>query len=83
MRPIYLIAEEIRKTWIDKAGKSKVYFGAVPYLEAMECLVHTDDIYGLDSARDIVMYFLSNATTFRGEDARRIKAELKEMFNFK
>ena len=27
----------------------------------------------------IVRYFLSNATTWRGEDARRIKAELKAL----
>jgi len=26
-----------------------------------------------------VRYFLSNATTWRGDTARRIKAELKEM----
>ena len=42
----------------------KPYFGAVPYL---------------DSAKSIVLYFLANANTWRGETARRIKAELKSM----
>ena len=35
--------------------------------------------YFLDSAESIVLYFLSNAQTWRGEVARRIKKELKEM----
>lgn len=72
-RPIYAIAAEIRKTW------PKVYFGAVPYLEAMFSLNSITDNYGYDRADSIVRYFLSNASTWRGEDARRIKAELKGM----
>ena len=32
-----------------------------------------------DDGGSIVLYFLSNATTWRGEDARRIKAELKSL----
>lgn len=72
-RPIYVIAAEIRKTW------PKVYFGAVPYLDAMFWLGDITDTYGYDSADSIVRYFLSNASTWRGEDARRIKAELKGM----
>jgi hypothetical protein len=32
-----------------------------------------------DGAETIVRYFLSNASTWRGEDAKRIKAELKSM----
>jgi hypothetical protein len=35
--------------------------------------------YGQDSAKSIVRYFLSNATTFKGEDAKRIKLELNKM----
>jgi hypothetical protein len=35
------------------------------------------DFYYQDSAADIVRYFLSNAKTWRGDAARRIKAELK------
>lgn len=72
-RPLYVIAAEIARTW------PKVYFGAVPYLQAMSTLSTTGDNYGLDSGDSIVRYFLSNASTWRGEDARRIKAELKGM----
>ena len=70
-RSISEIANEIRKDW------SKVYFGAVPYLEAMYSLDKATDMYGADSARMIVNYFLANATTWRGEKAKAIKAELK------
>ena len=72
-RPLSTIAREIRSTW------PKVYFGAVPYLQAMAQLGSVDDKYGLDDARSIVNYFLANAGTWRGDDARRIKAELKAM----
>lgn len=79
VRPLFDIAADIRRTWVGKDGKPNVYFGAVPYLSAMGSLVGIDDRYGMDDARSIVLYFLSNATTWRGEDARRIKAELKAM----
>ena len=73
MRPLYEIAVEIKKDW------EKPYFGAVPYLEAMETLNSIEDNYVYDSGESIVLYFLSNASTWRGEVARRIKKELKEM----
>lgn len=64
------IALDIKRTW------PKVYFGAVPYLDAMRSLdtIHND--YGYDSGESIVRYFLSNAHTWKGDDARRLKAEL-------
>lgn len=37
------------------------------------------DMYDQDPARDVVAYFLNNATVWKGEDARRIKAELNAM----
>jgi hypothetical protein len=37
-----------------------------------------DDFFN-DSAKSVVLYFLSNAKTWRGDAARRIKAELKGM----
>ena len=72
-RPLYEIANEIRKDW------KNVYFGAKPYLDAMACLNSINDNYGWDSAKSIVLYFLGNASTWKGETARRIKAELKAM----
>lgn len=75
-RPLYEIANEIRKDW------QKVYFGAVPYLQAMASLDDINDNYGMDSGRSIVLYFLSNASTWKGETAKRIKAELKAMAKY-
>lgn len=72
-RPLYKIASEIRKAW------TKVSPYAEPYLEAMQSLDSINDNYYFDSGKSVVLYFLSNASTWRGEDARRIKAELKEM----
>lgn len=76
-RPLYEIARDIRKSW------PKVYFGAVPYLDAMSTLNSIDDTYGCDDARSIVLYFLANAQTWRGNDAKTIKAELKAMAGVK
>jgi len=72
-RMLSFIARDIRATW------PKVYFGAVPYLDAMRTLDSMSSRYGEDDARSIVAYFLANAGTWRGDDARRIKAELKGM----
>lgn len=73
MRPIYTIAQEIRKTW------PKVNYAAKPYLDAMSSLNTVNDSYGYDSAKSIILYFLGNASSYRGEDAKRIKSELKAM----
>jgi hypothetical protein len=72
-RMLSFIARDIRATW------PKVYFGAVPYLQAMASLDSMSSRYGEDDARSIVAYFLANAGTWRGPDAQRIKAELKGM----
>ena len=56
---------------------SRVYFGAVPYLNAMGSLNSVNDAYGLDSGKSVVNYFLANAATWRGPMARLIKNELK------
>ena len=39
-----------------------------------------DGMYGLDTAETIVIYFLSNATTWRGAVAREVKVELKKRY---
>jgi hypothetical protein len=51
----------------------------VPYLDAMRSLNSINDDYYSDSAKTIVIYFLSNATTWRGDTARQVKAELKAL----
>lgn len=73
MRAIYEIANEISKDW------KNVNFAAKPYLEAMHCLNSVTDNYGYDSGKVIVLYFLSNAGSWKGETAKRIKSELKQL----
>lgn len=67
-RRLFSIAEDILTNWRNP------YYGAVPYIKAMRMLNTINDSYGADSARDVVVYFLSNASAFRGEDARRSSA---------
>ncbi len=76
-RPINEIAREIKKDWVN------VNYGAKPYLDAMFSLVNITDKYYEDSAKSIVSYFLSNASTYRGETAKKIKLELKAMIGAK
>ena len=71
-RPIAVIADEITNEW-----GSKINYAAKPYLEAMFSLNSVKDNYGLDSGKNIVLYFLGNAASFRGPKAKELKAELK------
>lgn len=66
-RNISVIAAEIRLNW------TKPYFGA------MESLNTINDKFGCDNAKSMIAYFLCNASTWRGETAKRIKAELKTL----
>lgn len=76
-RSLNVIAREIKNDW------TKINFGAVPYLQAMETLNSINDSFGCDSAKSIVIYFLSNASTWKGENAKRIKVELKKLAGIK
>ena len=72
-RSLSEIASEIRRDW------TNVEYSAAPYLDAMRQLDSINDNYGADSAKSIVAYFLVNASKWRGETAKRIKAELRAM----
>lgn len=72
-RPLNVIAQEITKSWPNPS------YSAEPYLAAMRSLGKVTDNYGADSGESIVVYFLANASGWRGETARRVKAELKAM----
>lgn len=65
------IAREIARDW------EQPNYAAAPYLDAMLQLESIDDDYYQDSGSSIVLYFLSNARSWRGETAKEIKAELK------
>lgn len=73
-RPLSTIAEEIFDSWGDKISEH-----ALPYLNPMLRLTHITDTIGHDDAEMCVRYFLNNAQGWRGEDAKRIKAELRAM----
>jgi hypothetical protein len=77
-RPLNIIARDIRKDW-----GSKVNYAARPYLEAMLSLDNIQDAYYNDSGRSVVLYFLANAGTYRGENAKALKAELKALVGVK
>ena len=77
-RAISTIAREIVKDW-----GPKMYFGAKPYVNAMLQLNKITDKYGFEDGKSIVLYFLANASSWRGETARRIKAELKQICGVK
>lgn len=71
------LASLVRLDW------ANVYFGAVPYLDAMRTLHSINDNYGLDSGKSIVLYFLANANTWRGPTAAHIKKRLKKLAGVK
>ena len=72
-RPISEIAKDIRKDW------NPVNYAAKPYLDAMFSLDKITDGCCEDSGKSVVLYFLANAQTWKGEVARTIKKELKEL----
>jgi hypothetical protein len=73
MRKINEIATEIKKDW------TNVNYAAKPYLQAMLGLENKEDKYFLDTGKSIVLYFLSNASGYRGHKARELKKELKQL----
>ena len=73
VRPLQTIANEIWADW------KNVNYAAAPYLDAMATMQSVQDDYGYDSGKSIVIYFLSNATAWRGETARRVKKELNAL----
>lgn len=76
-RPLHEIAKDVRTNW------AKVNYAALPYLREMarlESVSDSDPDFGFPgAARSVVTGFLGNAATWRGDDARRVKAELKAM----
>ena len=72
-RPIKLIAQDIEMDW----GNMSPY--AKPYWEAMRELTWITDSYYYDSAESVLRYFLSNAQSWKGEIAKQIKSEIKDI----
>ena len=70
-RDICEIAEEIESDWTNPD------YRAVPYLIKMGSLYTIWDNYNDDSGLSIVCRFLQFSTKWNGNNARRIKRELK------
>jgi hypothetical protein len=81
-RPIKEIARAIRDNlearYRDKPKPPGFYYHSQPYLDAA-CTMNTlEDNYYLDNGREIVLRLLGNLEGWRGDAARKLKAELKE-----
>lgn len=74
-RSLHEIAREIRSDWKNMNPSAK------PYWEAMLNLQDINDKYGTDDGRYVVNYFLANTGSWRGDVAKRVKAELKQMLS--
>lgn len=75
LRPLCTIAREVLDS--DTLGASTRHYAR----DALEGMLHLSTVhenYYSDSGRSVVAYALSNLKTWRGPDARRIKAELKQ-----
>jgi len=71
------LARIISATW------PKVNYAAKPYLDAMRSLQSIGDAFHEDDGKTVVIYFLGNASSYRGETAKLVKAELKKRAGLK
>jgi hypothetical protein len=60
-----------------RAMGKPVYFGAVPYLQALKLMNNWTEPYFNDRPSYVAAYLLGNLTTMRGPEAKAIRAELK------
>lgn len=66
-----LLASKIITVW-HESSKSGVNYACKPYLQA---LLYND--FGYDSKKSIILYALSNMSSFKGCKAKVLKARLK------
>ena len=76
LRPISAIAQDISNEW--SKAKSGINYAAKPYLVRLRTIESINDTVMFETARSVILYFLSNASTFRGGNAKVLKLELKE-----
>ncbi len=73
-RPLADIAYDIFRNWKNVSPHARPYLSAMFEMDKIE-----DPYYADPTCAFTVLYFLSNAQGWRGEDARRIKKELNAM----
>lgn len=67
-------------------GPQKMYFGAVPYVQALASIHHFSvnyAFYGAETVHSVAMYFLSNAQSWRGPVAQVVKGIIKSKLGVK
>ena len=72
-RPVYKIAADIVNDW------NRPNYAALPYLTAMLTINNEQEQFGQDTAKNVILYFLSNAGTYKGPKAKELKTELKTL----
>lgn len=77
LQSISTIARQIKREW------PNVNYAAKPYLDAMLSIDSPSDSYGYDSGKSIVVYFLANASGYRGNNAKAHKLALKKLCGIK
>lgn len=78
MRNLNEIAAEIIDIIILNPKRPNYIAWSMPYLKALLSCQKITDRFGFGSARGLVLYALGNLQAWKGEDARRLKEELKE-----
>jgi len=71
-RPLNTIAAEIKSDW-----RTRLNGAAVPYIEGLSELRDPRDQWFRETGADAIRGFLNNAQSWRGDVARRVKAELR------
>ena len=78
MRPLNIIAADILVDWKSSTTTGSYRTFAKPYVEAMLSMRTCEDNYGMEYGDMIVARALNNLHQWRGEIARKVKAELNE-----
>ena len=66
------LCRTIRRNWPNMPACAAVYFEPLASLEDLS------QDYGQDSVRSVALYFLANASTWKGDVARAVKKELNK-----
>lgn len=72
-RSIAEIAREINQVW------NPVHIDAKPYLNAMLSIKSPNDLYGKDTGKDIIEWFLHYSDKWVCSDSIRLKRELRNL----
>ena len=78
LRPLNEIAMDIADDYLTGKSETGQRAHAAPYVKAMFHIASCYDMYGMEYGDMVVAYALNNLTQWRGEKARKCKAELKK-----